>query len=305
MIVDAHMHIWQQVHGRVGRTTSVVPIRDGVVKIGDRAVLNMPPYMHECRALAEHVLAEFDAAGVEAGVVVQEYLDGEQNGYLLDTVARHPGRFFIHGLVDFFDPDAALEAADRLFAQGFRGLKIPGMHLEGAVALDDSRLMPIYRQMEDAGFVLAVDLAEGAGQVPMMRKILDRHPQLNVAIGHFGMVNRGGWPDQLELCRYPNVFIETGGIVWLYRDEGYPFPSALDAILHAAEAVGPEKIMWGSDWPRTMVDFTYRQSLDFVRLSPRLTPGLKAAILGNNAARLYGLAPPTATRRPIDLITEG
>jgi len=305
MIIDAHIHIWQRVHGRIGGRTPVTAVRDGVIRIGDKPVLGMPPYMHECAALAEHVLAEFEAAGVDVGVVVQEYLDGEQNDYLLDVVARCPNRFFVHGLVDLFNPDRAAAAAKRLFARGFRGLKIPAMHLEGKVALDDPRLMSIYRYMEEAALVLAVDLAEGTGQVPMMKGILDRCPQLKVAIGHFGMPNRRGWPDQLELCRFPNVYIETGGVAWLYRDEGYPFSEALDAILRAVDVVGPEKIMWGSDWPRTMVDFTYRQTLEFVRNSERLDATIKAAILGENAARLYGLKRPARPHKPIAMITEG
>ncbi len=305
MNVDAHIHIWQHLHGCVGGRTPVTAVRDGVIQIGDQPMLGMPPYMHDCAALAEHVLAEFEAAGVDAGVVVQEYLDGEQNDYLLDVVARCPDRFFVHGLVDFFDPGGAATAANRLFERGFRGLKVPAMHLEGQVALDDPRLMSVYRHMEQASLVLAVDLTEGTRQVPEMKRVLDRCPQLKVAIGHFGMPNRRGWPDQLELCHYPNVYIETGGLAWLYRAEGYPFAEAQEVILRAIDLVGPDKIMWGSDWPRTMVDFTYRQTLEFVRNSARFDTTVKVAILGENAARLYALKRPAKPRKPIAMITEG
>jgi predicted TIM-barrel fold metal-dependent hydrolase len=95
-----------------------------------------------------------------------------------------------------------------------------------------------------------------------------------------------------------------GGIVWLYRAEGYPFPSAVRAIREAADAVGIEKLMWGSDWPRTMVDFTYRQSLDFVRLNSTLSERQRELLLGENAARLYRLQPSRAKREPAVLITE-
>ena len=54
-----------------------------------------------------------------------------------------------------------------------------------------------------------------------------------------------------------------------------------------------------------MVDFTYRQSLDFVRQSEALSKEEKTAFLGGNAARLYGLAEPERPREPVTLITEG
>ena len=40
-----------------------------------------------------------------------------------------------------------------------------------------------------------VDLAADASQAEQMRRILEQCPQLHVAIGHFGMVSRGGWPE--------------------------------------------------------------------------------------------------------------
>ncbi|MCA9429736.1 MAG: amidohydrolase [Candidatus Omnitrophica bacterium] len=305
MIVDAHMHIWNRVHGMIGNKTPVTPVEKGRIRIGDQEMLGMPAYLLDCGARAEFVVAEFDAAGVECGVVVQEYLDGEQNDYLLEAVDRFPGRFFVHGLPNFFDTDTAKNEAKVLFDHGFRGLKVPASHMLGQVRVDDRRLMPIWERMETSGFVLAVDLSEGEDQVQEMENILEAFPKLKVAIGHFGMSNRRGWPGQLHLTHHENVYIEGGGLVWLYRDEGYPFPGAIEAISKAIAEVGAEKIMWGSDWPRTMVDFTYRQSLEFVRTSTLLTEEEKRLFLGGNAARLYGIEEPAEERSPIPLITEG
>ena len=152
--------------------------------------------------------------------------------------------------------------------------------------------------------IAAADLAgvERAGNPAVL--VLLGGLSMKVAIGHFGMPNRGGWPGQLQLCHHRNVYMECGGIVWLYRHEGTAFPQAVGAIRHAADKVGVEKLMWGSDWPRTMVDFTYKQSLDFVAASGAFSDAELDAFLGSNAARLYGLEPHEPAAR-IALITEG
>lgn len=304
MIIDAHIHLWEQIAGKIANEIRVSPIKNGMVRIGDRDVLGMPPSMLDCAARAELVLSEFDAAGVDAGVVVQEYIDGEQNDYLRRASTQHPARLLAHGLPNYWGLAKVQREAEQLLATGFCGLKLPAEHLVGRIRLNDPKLMPIWQMLEASGRVLAVDLSEGDRQVDEMASILEQCPSLRVAIGHFGMPNRRGWPSQLRLARFENVYLETGGIVWLYRHEGFPFPGALRAIRQAMEEVGVEKLMWGSDWPRTMIDFTYRQSLEFIRADGTLSDSDKQLILGGNAQRLYGLEDPARQRAPVPLITE-
>jgi predicted TIM-barrel fold metal-dependent hydrolase len=279
-------------------------VRNGTIEIGEQQMLGMPAYMLDCRALAEYFVAEMDALGVSAGVVVQEYLDGEQNDYLMKVAEQFPGRFFMHGLPNWFEPDTVASEIAGLLEQGFRGIKLPACHLLNQLELDDARLLPAYRMIAEADAVLAVDLSFDAQQVPAFRRVMDANQSMKVAIGHFGVPSRGGWPGQLELCDFDNVYIETGGIVWLYRHAGVGFEPALDAIGQAIERVGADKIMWGSDWPRTMTDFTYEQSLAFLRDTDMFPPITKQKLLGGNAQRLYGLSAATP-RSALRRITEG
>ena len=102
------------------------------------------------------------------------------------------------------------------------------------------------------------------------------------------MVTRKNWLEQIKLAKNENVFIESGGITWLFNSEFYPYPSAIEAIKEAAKLVGMEKLMWGSDYPRTMTAITYKMSFDFVVKSDRLTEKEKALFLGENAVSFYG-----------------
>jgi predicted TIM-barrel fold metal-dependent hydrolase len=135
---------------------------------------------------------------------------------------------------------------------------------------------------------ISIDLDDGDSQVDMMQKIINEFTDLKIAIGHFGMVTRDGWQSQIKLARNKNVFIESGGITWLFNSEFYPYPSAIKAINEAADLVGFEKLMWGSDYPRTMTAITYKMSLDFVQKSKEISEKDKALFLGENAKAFYG-----------------
>ena len=90
------------------------------------------------------------------------------------------------------------------------------------------------------------------------------------------------------MARHENVRIESGGITWLFNDEFYPFHGAVRAIREAAGLVGMDKLMWGSDYPRTITAITYRMSYDFITKSRELTDGEKSMFLGENARSFYG-----------------
>ena len=144
------------------------------------------------------------------------------------------------------------------------------------------------RLMEERGIILGIELMDGDAQVGQMEDIIQECPKLKIAIGHFGMVTRPDWMSQIRLARHENVYIESGGITWLFNDEFYPFPSAIKAIKEAADEVGWEKLMWGSDYPRTITAITYRMSYDFVTKSQELKDCEKRMFLCDNAKQFFG-----------------
>ena len=119
-------------------------------------------------------------------------------------------------------------------------------------------------------------------------EIIAKFPNLRIAIGHFAMVTRDGWLEQIKLAKNKNVFIESGGITWLFNSEFYPYPSAVGAINEAADLVGFDKLMWGSDYPRTMTAITYKMSYDFIVKSDKISEENKKFFLGENAVKFYG-----------------
>ena len=290
LIIDAHTHLWLR-QDTVVDGKPITPLPNGRSIFMGTEVQMLPPFLIDGRNTAEGLLSNMDYAQVSAAVVTQEFIDGIQNDYLEEVAGRWPDRFFVFGMCEFRGPGFLAQARD-LIARGFRGIKIPAARLllsTGRVRLDSPEMMDLFHLMEDNGLILHVELADGDLQVPEMETIVAECPRLKVLIGHFGMVTRPGWMEQIRLARHPNVYVESGGITWLFNDEFYPYPSAVRAIREAADAVGIDKLLWGSDYPRTITAITYKMSYDFVLKSRGvLTDDEKAKFLGLNAQRLFG-----------------
>ena len=254
----------------------------------------IPPFMIDGQNSAEIFLSNMDYAQVSAAVVVQEFIDGLQNDYLSKVTRQYPDRFFCFGMADYLK-DGFYAQAETLLDHGFKGLAIPAHRLLGR-PLNSKEMMRMFRLMEQRGALLSITLADGIRQVEEMEEVISECPQLKIALGHLCMANPPqtpcwdveSWRKQVLLARHENVMIETGGITWLYNSEFYPFPSAVRAIREAAGLVGMEKLMWGSDYPRTITAITYRMSYDFITKSPELTDNEKRLFLGDNARRFYG-----------------
>ena len=293
LIIDAHSHLWLRQdttwNGLAIRTT-----KNGRSLFLGEEVQMLPPFMIDGKNTADVFLSNMDYAQVAAAVVVQEFIDGMQNDYLLEVSRKYPQRFFVCGMADYLQ-EGFYGQAKALIEQGFRGMAIPGHRLLGR-KLTDAEMLRMFRLMEEKGIILSITLADGDQQVGELREVIQECPRLKIAIGHLGMANppmsppweNRSWQEQIKLARYENVFIESGGITWLYNSEFYPFPSAIRAIREAAELVGMEKLMWGSDYPRTITAITYRMSYDFVLKSPELSDEEKRLFLGENACCFYG-----------------
>lgn len=289
IIIDAHSHLWLK-QDTVVEGLPIRTLENGRSLFMGEVRQMLPPFMTDGVNSVEVFLSNMDYAQVSAAVVTQEFIDGFQNDYLAEVAVRYPDRFFVCGMCEFRKP-GYLDQARLLIARGFQGIKIPAQRLllqEGHVRLNCEEMMQMFHLMEQNGVVLSIDMADGATQVGELEEVIQECPKLKVAIGHFGMVTRPQWKEQIKLARHPHVCIESGGITWLFNDEFYPFKGAVRAIREAAELVGFEKLMWGSDYPRTITAITYRMSYDFVSKSDELTEEEKALFLGENARSFYG-----------------
>lgn len=274
MIIDAHTHLWKKQNGRVNGK-AVFALENGKSNFGGEIRQMMPPYMMNGENTADMLISNMDYAGVNGAVITQEEIDGNQNKYLLSAKENFPNRLKICSLYEENKPYTL---------EGFDGIKICAGRLP---TQDLTKHYFVFEQTYKNNKFVSIDLADGDLQTASLREIIEQLPDLKIAIGHFGMVTTKGWKEQIKLAQNKNVFIESGGITWLFNSEFYPYPSAVQAINTAAEICGFDKLMWGSDYPRTMVEITYKMSFDFILKSNEISDINKEKFLYKNAKAFY------------------
>lgn len=257
----------------------ILSLKNGRSIFMDEEVQMIPPFIIDGKNTAEVFLSNMDYAQVGGAVVVQEVIDGNQNSYLTEVQQRYPNRFCCMGMA------WNVEEAKSVIDAGLKGIAFPGHRLKESLLT----LLPVFKLMEKNGLICSMCLADDEQQIGQMAEVIQECPELKVAIGHFGMPTTKSFKSQVLLARLgKHVMIETGGITWLYHPEFYPYPTAVRRICEAAEWVGIERLMWGSDYPRTITAITYRMSYDFIEKSSELSNREKTLLLGENAYDFYG-----------------
>jgi hypothetical protein len=275
MIIDAHTHLWKAQTGRRD-SAPVRSLKNGLSDFGGEIRQMMPPYMLDGENSPEMLIANMDYAGVSGAVVVGEVMDGNQDEYFKAAKAKYPDRLKICAFFDEGEPYTL---------EGFDGIKICACKLKTPGI---QKHFDVFENALKQDKFVCIELEDGDAQTGELEEIIQQLPDLKIAIGHFGMVTRDGWQEQIKLARYKNVFVESGGITWLFNSEFYPYPSAVRAINEAADICGFDKLMWGSDYPRTMVEITYKMSCDFIIKSKEISEADKEKFLCTNAKEFYG-----------------
>lgn len=278
LIIDAHSHLWLKQNTMVDGKR-ILSLKNGRSIFMDEEVQMIPPFIIDGKNTAEVFLSNMDYAQVGGAVVVQEVIDGNQNSYLTEVQQRYPNRFCCMGMA------WNVEEAKSVIDAGLKGIAFPGHRLKESLLT----LLPVFKLMEKNGLICSMCLADDEQQIGQMAEVIQECPELKVAIGHFGMPTTKSFKSQVLLARLgKHIMIETGGITWLYHPEFYPYPTAVRRICEAAEWVGIERLMWGSDYPRTITAITYRMSYDFIEKSSELSNREKTLLLGENAYDFYG-----------------
>ncbi|MFF1306363.1 amidohydrolase family protein [Streptomyces sp. NPDC058307] len=276
-VVDAHHHVWD-------------------LSVRDQDWIAPDSPLRRSFTTAD-LAPEADAAGVARTVLVQTVTVPEETPEFLALAAGHELIAGVVGWTDLTRPDVADELAQLRQLPG-------GTHLKGIRHQVQGEPDPEWLLRPDvrrgltavADAALVYDLVVLPHQLPACVKAAESLPHLTFVLDHLGKppIASGAlepWAaDVRALAALPNTVCKLSGMVteadlatWTI-DDLRPYA---DTVL---DAFGPDRLMFGSDWPVCMLAATYGEVVSAAR---ELTAGLgtaeRAEVFGGTATRIYGL----------------
>ncbi len=238
---------------------------------------------------ARQLLKQMDACQIDYSVVFGFPWQNHEtvrrhNDYILEAVARHPDRLVGLACLDPASKAAETEA-ERCLAQGLAGLGELAFYRSGIDERALSQLAPLMQLCRDYGRPVLIHTNEPVGHaypgktpitLQQIYALLQQFPENKIVLAHWG----GGifffylMKKQVKAC-LQNVYFDTAASPFLYDPAIYQV---------AADTVGIDKILFGSDYPLLSPD-RYFKELE----QTGLTQTDLAAVCGNNAAGLLQL----------------
>lgn len=273
-MIDAHQHYWHPARGDYGWMAP-----DDPVLARPFAPTDLAPLLGE--------------AGVARTVLVQAAPTVAETHYMLGIADAEPSVAAVVGWVDFEEP------ADRAALERLAGHpKLRGVRPMIQDIADDDWMG---RKDVQWGFAALADLGlrlDALGfprHLPRFERLMDRHPDLPVVIDH-GMKPRVAssegfedWAAGMTRLAKRGAFCKLSGLV-TEAVEDWEVEDLRPYAEHILDAFGPERVMWGSDWPVCLRRASYA---DWLRTARDLTVGLdeaeRARLFGGTAAAFYGL----------------
>jgi L-fuconolactonase len=282
VIVDAHLHLWDPEH-------------------------TPQPWMRpEHAAIARpfgppDLVPLLDRNGIDAVVLVQGACLDSDTDYLLAEAASYDWIGAVTAWLALDDPARARTRLAELEAHdAFRAVRhlIHDEHdphwilrppvLESLSLLEERNVILELPVVFPRHFDDVVVLAE-------------RFPALRIVIDHLGKPPLGReemarWGRELRAsAAFPNVFAKLSGLNTALDRPDWNVDDLLPACAAALDCFGPDRLMCGSDWPVLLLNGDYDRVWEATRqIVETLAPNSGAALLGENAARVYGFATASA-----------
>jgi L-fuconolactonase len=287
-VVDAHHHLWD------------LAVRDQDWITGD----DLAPLRRSFAV--EELEREAAAAGVDASVLVQTVTVAEETPEFLAVAAASSLVAGVVGWTDLTAPDVADTLAALRELPG--GQSLVGIRHQVQSEPDPRWLLrpDVLRGLTavaEAGLVYdlvvqphQLDAAvDAAAAVPALTFVLDHLGKPPIASGL-----RESWESGVRaLAAHPNTVGKLSGLVTEADWHKWTVADLRPYADTALEAFGPDRLMFGSDWPVCTLAASYREVLDSARtLTDALSESERVALFGATATRVYGLGTGSGTGGP-------
>jgi L-fuconolactonase len=273
LAVDAHVHLWRY------QTAELDWISDQMTVL-------------KRDFLGDELAREFAVSGVRGGVAVQARSSLAETDFLLAQQAASSAILGVVGWVDLQAPDVG-SVLER-HAGKLTGVR----HIVQSEPDDDFLLRPDFQRGVSllAGFGMTYDILIFPRHLPAACRFADRNPDLPLVLDHLAkppIAASGMEPwatDFRALARRPHVFVKASGLVTEAAWTSWTADQLRRYLDVAFEAFGPERILFGSDFPVCRVAASYAQVKRVIDdYCAQLSDAERARVLADNAIAFYRL----------------
>jgi predicted TIM-barrel fold metal-dependent hydrolase len=250
-----------------------------------------PRYLPDYAAEPASYLELARIHGITRAVVVQPSFYGSDNSHLCAVLRRHPGLF--RGIA-VIGPEAGEQEIEQLAADGVVGIRL---NLDGRPLPDFARggWPALLRRLRELQW--QVELHRDASDLPrLIPPLVDAG--VRVVVDHFGRPDAGsgasdpGFRALLQSARSGQVWVKLSGA---YRNGPQGVGRAAAMAGELLEYFGPQRLVWGSDWPHTRHEAAASMQALLAQLDLWIPDAAaRRQILGATALELFrfGINPP-------------
>lgn len=277
MRVDAHQHFWQPARGDYDWMPKGDPILDRRYGPADLA-----PH------LARH--------GIDRTVLVQAAATVAETDYMLGLADADDRVGAVVGWVDFERPEDRQTLARLARHPKFRGVRPMIQDIDDVDWMLRDDVQWGYRAVIDLG--LRFDALGFPRHLDNFLRLLGRYPEMAVVVDH-GMKPQirdhsndsfAHWAEGMSaIALETRAFCKLSGLVTEARAD-WTVEDLRPYVDHILTAFGPDRVMWGSDWPVCRLRASYDAWIGAAEtLTEDLAPADRDAVFGDTAARFYGI----------------
>lgn len=277
MRIDSHHHFWNYDHQQYGW------INDGMKQLKrDFTPSDLQPLC--------------DAAGIAGVVSVQARQSLAETDWLIEIAERHQ---LVRGVVGWVP--LAEKNIEQHLEQVSRSSWLKGVRHVVQDEPDDAFILgaDFNRGVKQLSrFGLIYDILIFSKHLPNAIKFVDMHPEQPFVLDHIAKPTirltqfDHDWEKNLrELAKRPHVACKFSGVVTEVRDDTWSADVIRPYWDVALDAFGPDRLMYGSDWPVCLLRSSYDRWVSSVAgFAGRLSASEQARFWGLNAQRTYGLS---------------
>lgn len=281
MVVDSHHHFWD-------------PSRRDYPWMGDELAAIRRKFG------PEELAPLLAAADVDRTIVVQTISSIEETREFLAIAAANNFIAGVVGWVDLTSPSVGDELAE--LRAGTDGTFLVGIRHQVHDEPDPRWLLrdDVRRGIAAVGEAgLVYDLLVKTRELPAAVELVRGFPDMTFVLDHIAKPRIAAGPRDEEweratapLAQRPNVFCKLSGMVTEADWTDWKPADLLPYVSRVLDWFGPERCMFGSDWPVCLLAADYQRVVDTLMVTiDDLDPKARAGVLGENSARVYRLSP--------------